>query len=123
MTNACTVRPNMVTLATGEQVSSSSPAWLAECEARAVLAMPMPAREAFLADVERKRGAPAAGALKHRCFALEPHYVLSLPNRAQRNAYVEQVERRFGHNPAEALRLKVRELHANRVAERDAQAA
>lgn len=113
----------MVTLHTGEQVDSASEAWRAECEARHILAMAMPQRDEFFQAVERKRGTDATKALKQRCYDLEPHYVLDLPNKAQRNSYVDAVERRFGHNPAEALRLKVRKLSAERVAQRAAQSA
>ena len=112
-----------VTLHDGREVDSSSEEWRAECEARHILSMSQEKRAEFFQDVERKRGADATKALKLRCYELEPHYVLNLPNRAQRNSYVDAVERRFGPNPAEALRIKVRDLHAAQVAKRDAAAA
>lgn len=114
-----------VTLYDGRKVDSASEAWRAECEARAILEMDVAKREQFWQAIEQKRGADALKALKRRCFELEPYYVLNLPNKHQRRAYLEQVERRFGPNPAEALRAKVLELHSARqaVASGDAQAA
>lgn len=107
---------NPVTLYDGTIVDSSSEAWRAETEARAVLAMDLPKRADFLKGVETKRGPDAARALKMRCFDLEPHYVLALPNRAQRLDYLSKVEHRFGPNPAEALKAKVLALHDARQA-------
>lgn len=116
MSNVCTWRPNLVTLACGRQVQSDSEAWRAECEARYVLAMSLEKRAEFLALVEQRRGVDATKALKLRCFDLEPSFVLSLPNKAQRNDYMAKVERRFGHNASDALRIKVLALHEQRQA-------
>lgn len=55
---------NPVTLHDGRQVDSSSEDWRAECEARTVLRMPgKPARRAYLAAVEKRRGVEAADRL------------------------------------------------------------
>lgn len=45
-------------------VCSSCPEWRRECEARDVLAKPLEARREYLAEVEKKRGKPAADELK-----------------------------------------------------------
>lgn len=107
---------NPVTLYDGTIVDSCSEAWRAEAEARTVLGMDLIKRAEFLKGVEAKRGPDAARALKMRCFDLEPHYVLALPNRAQRLDYIAKVEWRFGPNPAETLKAKVLALHEARVA-------
>ncbi len=114
-----------VTLATGEQVPSDSEAWRAECEARAVLAMGLVKRSEFFELVGKRRGDDAAAALKRRCYELEPHFVLGLPNKQQRNAYLATVEQRFGPNASDNLRAKVLAIHHERqaVAAGDAQAA
>jgi hypothetical protein len=53
-----------VTLIDGQQVDSASEPWRAECEARAVLAMPgIAARRGYLADVSKRRGEVAGQAL------------------------------------------------------------
>jgi hypothetical protein len=58
---------NPVTLHDGRQVDSSSEEWRLECEATTVLSWPsIPARRAYLARVEEKRGKEAAYALTWR---------------------------------------------------------
>lgn len=101
----------IVTLVDGRQVNSSSREWMAECEARTILAMPLPKRDSFWQDIERKRGADAVRELKLRCLDIEPHYVLGLPNVQQRRDYLANVERRFGPNPRQALEAKLLALH------------
>jgi hypothetical protein len=125
MTNACSWRPSPVTLASGAVVMSDSVEWLHECEARTVLAMPMLKRIEFFEMVGKRRGDDALKALKVRCFELEPHYVLGLPNKQQRNAYLVMVAQRFGDQARERLREKVLAIHEQRqaVAAQDAAAA
>lgn len=112
-----------VTLYDGRQVDSDSMEYLHECEATAILSMPMPRREAFFQDIERKRGAQALQALKRRCFETEPYYVLNLPNKPQRTHYLEQVEQRFGPNPRKTLESKILALHHARVASESGETA
>lgn len=106
----------IVTLYDGRQVDSKSEAWRQQCEANTILAMPLHQRDLFWQDVERKRGADAVSALKARCFEVEPHYVLNLPNKPQRTHYLEQVEKRFGPNPRKSLEAKILALHRARQA-------
>lgn len=61
----------LVTLIDGREVSSDSEAWRHECEARAIAALPTLAeRRAWLGDIERRRGKPAADALRNTMSAL-----------------------------------------------------
>lgn len=54
-----------VTLVDGRQVDSSSEEWRHEAEARAIAKLPTLAeRRAWLDDIERKRGKPAADRLR-----------------------------------------------------------
>lgn len=54
-----------VTLLDGTEAPSGSEAWRHECEARAIAALPTLAeRRAWLEDIERRRGKPAADALR-----------------------------------------------------------
>lgn len=55
---------NTKTLIDGSQVDSSSEAWRAECEARAVLDIPLAQRQAFFVAVAKQRGRDAAMDLK-----------------------------------------------------------
>src|SRR5690606_26466228 len=103
--NQCSWVAPVVTLFDGRQVASDSAEWQAQTEACTILAMPLPEREQFWLDIERKRGADALAELKARCFELEPHFVLNLPNKPQRNAYLAQVEHRFGRMASETLRV------------------
>lgn len=71
MTNACTWKPTVVTLADGRQVASDSAEWLAECEARAVLDMPnKQVRHGFLDKIEKFRGQQARKELEERILTL-----------------------------------------------------
>jgi uncharacterized protein YdbL (DUF1318 family) len=45
-----------VTLITGEQVCNTCPSWRAECEYRAIVAMPDDKRIAHYKDIAKKRG-------------------------------------------------------------------
>ena len=52
-------------LINGTEVDTASEAWRHECEARAILALPTLAeRRAWMETIERKRGMPAANALR-----------------------------------------------------------
>lgn len=112
-------------LATGEVVLSDSAAWKDECEARYVLEMSFDKRITFFETIGNRRGDAALKALKVRCYELEPHFVLSLPNQHQRRAYLAGVEQRFGPNARDTLRNKVLAIHEKRqaVAAQDAAAA
>lgn len=46
----------MITLITGEQACNTCPAWRAECEYRAIVAMPEDKRIAHYKDIAKKRG-------------------------------------------------------------------
>ena len=71
MTNACTWKPSIVTLADGRQVASDSPEWRAECEARTILDMPSKqVRLDFLDKIEKRRGAQARRDLEQRIMDL-----------------------------------------------------
>lgn len=60
-----------VTLVDGRQVDSSSEEWRHEAEARAIAKLPTLAeRRAWLDDIERKRGKPAADRLRSTMRAL-----------------------------------------------------
>lgn len=113
----------MVTLYDGQQVDSASREWLAQCEVNYILAKPIHDRATLYDLIGQRRGADALEALKKRCFDLEPHYVLALPNKAQRQDYLSKVERRFGHNASDTLKAKLLELHHARVAASQAASA
>ena len=116
MSNVCSWRPSLVALACGRQVLSDSEVWRAECEARWILSLDLTKRAEVLALIGQRRGEEALASLKLRCFDLEPYFVLSLPNKAQRNDYLDKVGRRFGPNASEAIRAKVLAVHEKRQA-------
>lgn len=105
---------NPVTLSDGQIVDSSSEAWRAECEARYILSLSMPKRVEQLALITFKRGIDATNRIRKNCYVIEPHYVLGMPNKAQRNDYLKRVRERYGEMAAETLRVKVLELHSAR---------
>lgn len=60
-----------VRLLDGTEVANDSEAWRHECEARAIAKLPTLAeRRAWLDDIERKRGKPAADRLRATMRAL-----------------------------------------------------
>lgn len=106
----------LVTLYDGRQVPSDSREWREECEARMVLAMPMVERVEFLNKVAKIRKHDGLMALKKRCHEIEPYYVLSLPDKAARNAYAARVAERFGVEVRDALQAKVLAIWEQRKA-------
>lgn len=104
----------MPVLIDGRVVASDSQDWMAECEARQVLAWPHEKRTHFFAFATKLRGDDAAQALKARCNNLEPHYVLALPNRELRAAYLERVLNNQGQDASTDLERAVRALWANK---------
>lgn len=67
---------NLVTLQDGTQVRSDSEAWRSECEIRAVLDMPSKAaRQAFLLQVEKFRGAAGRKKLEQKILDYWNSYV------------------------------------------------
>lgn len=121
--NACSWVAPMVTLVDGSQVASDSEAWRAQCEAMHYLAKGPSKRPEILAGLRQKRGDASAEAVQAAMNACEPAYVLSLPNKAQRNGYVDDVARQFGQNTADRLKARAMELHKARAASAGAAAA
>lgn len=73
-----------VTLIDGTVVDSASEAWRHESEARAIAALPTPAqRREWLEALEKRRGKPAADALRRTMGRLWEASRRPLPNPAQ----------------------------------------
>lgn len=120
--NACTWIPNLVTLVDGRQVDCSSEEWRLECECRYILAKPFTVRKPgettramLLEQIGQRRGPEALEALKEAIHGIEPAYVLSLPNKAQRNAYLDQIGHHYGENAASHLKTRTVALHKART--------
>lgn len=107
----------LVTLHTGEQVSNYSEAWRAECEARHHLRQSLDKRKDAMELVEKKRGPDARLELERLIRQLEPAYVLGLPNKEVRRAYLHRVQMAQGEIRREILEQEVRELYERRKAE------
>uniref|UniRef100_A0AAU6W2X5 Uncharacterized protein n=1 Tax=Pseudomonas phage Touem01 TaxID=3138548 RepID=A0AAU6W2X5_9VIRU len=122
--NACSWMPQRVTLLDGSQVDSDSEAWRAECEGRHMLTFPIAVsqgsaeetRKAALARIAQRRGPEAAVNLAAVMSACEPAHVLALPNKAQRNRYIDTVRHYLGDNAADHLKIRVVALHEARAA-------
>lgn len=97
-------------LADGRTVANDSPEWLAECEAYAILAMEIGRRRSFLQLLTDKRGAAAVAVIRARMAAVEPAYVLSLPDRQARQAYLLRTGRELGEQARSTLEARVRSL-------------
>jgi hypothetical protein len=112
----------MVLLADGRLVPNDSPEWLVECEAYAILAMEIGRRRDFLQLLTDKRGPAAVEVIRSRMAAVEPAYVLSLPDRQSRQAYLIRTERDLGANAKTSLELRVRSLWDSRKSAKGAAA-
>lgn len=122
--NCCTWNATTVTLADGREVASDHPDHRAECEARFVLGMHQPKRVAFLDFAGQRRGADAVASLKQAMSIVEPAYVLDLPNKPQRRAYLARLQFVSGQNAYDLLSKQILELHERRkAAEVDCQTA
>lgn len=104
-------QPNMVRLFDGTLVPSDSEAWRHECEVRYILNKVGAERDAHLQCIADKRGRASVEQLSKALMAAEPHYILSLPNKIERNRYMERFERAYGAWPAEQVKAAVKDLH------------
>lgn len=114
----------MVTLTDGREVASDDPDHRAECEARFVLGLHQPERVAFLDFATQRRGADAVASLKQTMAIVEAAYVLDLPNKPQRRAYLARLQFVSGQNAYDQLSKQILDLHERRkAAEVDLQSA
>lgn len=122
--NYCTWKAPLVTLADGREVPSDHPDHRAECEARFVLGMHNPERVEFFDRATQRRGADAVASLKQTMAIVEPAYVLDLPNKPQRRAYLARLQFVSGQNAYDLLSKQILELHeCRKAAEVDLQSA
>lgn len=113
--NACSWKPSTVTLADGRQVLSDSEEWRAQCEAMHFLAKGPRKHAEHLAVVRQRRGDAGAESVQAAMTACEPAYVLTLPNKAQRNGYLQDVANQYGQNAADWLKSRAMDLHKARA--------
>lgn len=104
----------MVLLADNRLVDSCSPEWMAECEAYAILAMDIGRRRAHLQLLIDRRGPDAEARVRSVMATVEPAYVLSLPDREARHAYLNRLEREVGGNARANLEPRIRALWQSR---------
>lgn len=121
--NVCSWVAQRVTLVDGTEVDSDSEMWRAECEARHILKKPFApvrptdeTRRTVLEKIGQRRGPEALAAVQACMDAVEPAYVLSLPNKAQRNTYLGMVRNYVGENAADHLKNRATALHRERSA-------
>lgn len=105
-----------VTAIDGRVVDSSSEEWRRICEAVWTLNKSEADRGAWLADVERKRGAAGRQALQDEMDRIEPAYLLALADKETRRAYLAQVEHYRGPNARETLEQRLVALWEQRKA-------
>lgn len=124
MTNCTKWRAPVIQLFNGTSAPSTSPEYRAQCEALGMLRKPHEHRPEALDTIRAKRGEQAVSSLKALMRELEPFHVLTrLPSKAARWAYLDKVRLYHGDNEATYLENRVRDLAAERKAQRDAQRA
>lgn len=111
-----TYRPAMVTAIDGRQVLADSELWRSICEAVWTLNKPHVDRDAWLASVEKKRGADGRRALEDEMARIEPAYLLAMASRDVRRAYLDRVSHYFGQVAREHLEQRVVALWEQRKA-------
>lgn len=108
----------MITTIDGRQVLSDSEDWRVCCEAVYTLGKPEgPTRDAWLADVAKKRGAAGRQALQDEMDRIEPAYLLAMADRDTRRAYLAQVEHYRGEPTRKWLEQRIVALWEKRKAE------
>ena len=105
-----TARARLVRLHDGRQAYTDSASWRAECEARTILLMDYPKQREFLRVVEERRGADAVAALRDLMHDVEPSFLLGLPDKDARRAYLNRVERDRGLNARTHLETRARAI-------------
>ncbi|MDD1003601.1 MULTISPECIES: DUF7696 family protein [Pseudomonas] len=112
--NQCSWKASIVTLFNGREVLSSSSEYRAECEARHLLGKPFSEQVRMLERIARQRGAVALAELKATMANVEPAFVLDLPEKLQRLAYLARTEFVIGQKRADQLRTHILHLHERR---------
>ena len=105
-----TARVRLVRLHDGREAYTDSASWRAECEARTVLLMDYPKQREFLRAVKERRGAAAVAALRDLMHDVEPSFLLGLPDKDARRAYLNRVERDRGLNARTHLETRARAI-------------
>ena len=115
--------PHMVELYDGRFAKSDSEAWRQECYWRDWLRTAPHLREARLGDSVKIKGLAGIERLRKELLVVEPFFVLSLPTKLERIAYLESTERAYGWQAKKTLEEKVRKIWSDRRAALDATAA
>lgn len=112
--NQCSWKASIVALFDGRKVLSNSPEYRAECEARHLLGKPFSRQVQMLERIAQQRGAAALAELKATMANVEPAFVLDLPEKPQRLAYLARIEFVTGQKRADQLRTHILQLHERR---------
>ncbi len=105
-----TARVRLVRLHDGREAYTDSASWRAECEARTVLLMDYPKQREFLIAIGERRGPEAVAALRQLMHDVEPAFVLGLPDKDARRAYLNRVEKDRGLNARTHLETRARAI-------------
>ena len=93
MTTTCsTWKPSIVRTIDGRDVLSDSEEFRACCEAVYSLSRPQADRKQWLDSIQRRRGPEGLLKLEAEMNRIEPAYLLAMPNRDARRAYLDQTE-------------------------------
>lgn len=112
-----TYQPTTVTTIDGRQVLSDSTEWMCCCEAVYTLGKTEGGpREAWLADVEKKRGAAGRDALQAEMDRIEPAYLLAMGGKDERRAYLSRVKASRGDWVRQDLERRLVSLWESRKA-------
>lgn len=108
--------PSAVTTVDGRTLMSDSEDWRAYCEAMVVLKSQPHIAENRLVMIEKMRGKAGRALVQAECDRLEPAYMLSLPDKATRQAHLQKIGDARGVSARAALEVRIVALWNERKA-------
>lgn len=109
-------QPSAVTTVDGRTLMSGSEEFRAYCEAMVVLKTQPHIAENRLAMIEKMRGKAGRELVQAECNRLEPAYMLSLPDKATRQAHLQKIADVRGASARTALEERIVALWNERKA-------
>lgn len=105
--NLSTYKPSVKTTIDGRECLDDSEEWRCYCEALTNLRRPMEGRKEHFEKIAKFRGVAGLQILEAEMSRIEPHFILGMPNRDVRRAYLRQVEYHRGPVVRERLERRI----------------
>lgn len=109
-------QPSEVVTVDGRTLMSDSTEWLQYCEASTIMKAAQHIGQNYRSMIEKMRGKAGLAKVEAEISRIEPAYILSLPDRDTRRAYLAKREAVIGSSAKAALEQRILALHAERQA-------